>query len=87
MAAASEGRGIAPEIEAKRRLACVTVGESSRAVVDRVFSLAGTSPIYTGHLLERCLRDIHTASQHLFASPVWWEKTGQFYFGQGLGMP
>jgi hypothetical protein len=33
------------------------------------------------------LRDIHTAGQHLFVSPVWWEKTGQYYFGLGLGMP
>ena len=26
-------------------------------------------------------------NQHLAVSPVWWEKTGQYYFGQGLGMP
>jgi hypothetical protein len=49
--------------------------------------MAGSTPVYSGHPLERCLRDVHTAAQHLFMSPVWWEKTGQYYFGMGLGMP
>jgi alkylation response protein AidB-like acyl-CoA dehydrogenase len=74
-------------LEAKRRLACVHAGASCPTVVNNLFALAGVTPIYTGHRLERCLRDIHTASQHLAVSPVWWEKTGQFYFGLGLGMP
>ena len=63
------------------------MGEASRQGVDRLFSMAGTTPIYTGHELERRLRDIRTLSQHMFVSPVWWEKTGQSYFGLGLGMP
>ncbi len=75
------------ELEAKRRLACANAGASCPTVVNQMFALAGTTPIYTGHRLERCLRDIHTASQHLVVSPVWWEKTGQFYLGLGLGMP
>jgi alkylation response protein AidB-like acyl-CoA dehydrogenase len=80
--------GPVPEaLEAKRLLACTHAGETSRQVVDRMFALAGATPIYSGHRLERCLRDIHTATQHLVVSPVWWEKTGQYYFGLGLGMP
>jgi alkylation response protein AidB-like acyl-CoA dehydrogenase len=81
------GNLVSEELEARRRLACANVGYSCREAVDRLFALAGTTPIYSGHRLERCLRDIHTASQHLFVSPVWWEKTGQYYFGLGLGMP
>jgi len=87
MASVQAGNPVSEELEARRRLACTNVGESCRQAVERVYALAGSTPIYTGHELERRLRDIQTVSQHLFASPVWWEKTGQFYFGQGLGMP
>jgi alkylation response protein AidB-like acyl-CoA dehydrogenase len=87
MASVKAGKPVSEELEARRRLACANVGYSCTQAVDRLFALAGTTPIYSGHRLERCLRDIHTASQHLFVSPVWWEKTGQYYFGLGLGMP
>jgi alkylation response protein AidB-like acyl-CoA dehydrogenase len=83
----SAGTPISEETEARRRLACVNAAEACERVVDSMFRLAGTSAIYAGHPLDRCLRDIHTVNQHLAVSPVWWEKTGQFYFGQGLGMP
>jgi alkylation response protein AidB-like acyl-CoA dehydrogenase len=87
MASVKAGQPVPDELEARRRIACVNVGASCTQAVDKLFALAGTTPIYSGHRLERCLRDIHTASQHLFVSPVWWEKTGQYYFGLGLGMP
>jgi hypothetical protein len=86
-AVVAAGRPVAEDLEARRRLACAHVGAACTEAVDRVFALAGSTPVYSGHRLERCLRDIHTAGQHLFCSPVWWEKTGQYYFGLGLGMP
>jgi indole-3-acetate monooxygenase len=81
------GREVPDQLEARRRLACANVGASCSQAVDRLFALAGSTPIYSGHRLERCLRDVRTAGQHLFFSPVWYEKTGQYYFGLGLGMP
>ena len=87
MTAVETGGSLPDDLEARRRLACIHLAESCRGVVDGVFTLAGSTPIYSGHRLERCLRDIHTAGQHLVVSPVWWEKTGQYYFGLGLGMP
>ena len=87
MESVKSGDPVSDELEARRRLACANVGASCKEAVDRIFTLAGATPIYSGHRLERCLRDIHTAGQHLFVSPVWWEKTGQYYFGLGLGMP
>jgi alkylation response protein AidB-like acyl-CoA dehydrogenase len=87
MATVRAGQMVPEDLEARRRLACANVGASCVEAVDRLWALSGKTPVYSGHPLERCLRDIHTASQHLFVSPVWWEKTGQFYFGQGLGMP
>jgi alkylation response protein AidB-like acyl-CoA dehydrogenase len=87
MASVKAGQPVPPELEARRRIACANVGASCSQAVDRLFTIAGTTPIYSGHELERRLRDTRTASQHLFVSPVWWEKTGQYYFGLGLGMP
>ena len=87
MAAVEAGQPVSEATEVRRRLACSNVGAACIEAVDRMFALAGATPVYTGHRLERCLRDIHTAGQHLFVSPVWWEKTGQYYFGHGLGMP
>jgi hypothetical protein len=78
---------IPDDTEARRRLACNQAAEASEKVVDLMYRLGGMSSIYTGQVLDRCLRDIHTVNQHLAVSPVWWEKTGQYYFGLGLGMP
>jgi alkylation response protein AidB-like acyl-CoA dehydrogenase len=83
----SEGGEIPETLEARRRLACVNTGEACGKVVDMMYRLGGTTSIYTGQILDRCLRDMHTVNQHLAVSPVWWEKTGQYYFGLGLGMP
>lgn len=87
MATVSGGNDVPEGLEARRRLACVNAAESCEKVVDLMFRLGGTTSIYTGQQLDRCLRDIHTVNQHLAVSPVWWEKTGQYYFGLGLGMP
>jgi alkylation response protein AidB-like acyl-CoA dehydrogenase len=75
------------ETEARRRLACLRAAEACEEVVDRMYRLGGVTSIQQGARLDRCLRDIHTVNQHFASSPVWWEKTGQYYFGQGLGMP
>ena len=87
MDAVTHGDHMPDELEVRRRLACNYAAEASEDVVDAMYRLGGTSSVYAGHRLDRCLRDIHTVNQHLAVSPVWWEKTGQYYFGQGLGMP
>ncbi|MPZ48017.1 MAG: acyl-CoA dehydrogenase [Dehalococcoidia bacterium] len=87
MAVVEAGEAIPEDLEARRQLACVNSAASCEEAVDSMFKLGGSTAIYSGHRLERCLRDIHTANQHLVVSPVWWEKTGQYYFGLGLGMP
>jgi indole-3-acetate monooxygenase len=87
MTAVSTSNAVPEPLEVRRRLACTHAAEACEEVVDRMYRLGGTTSIYTGHQLDRCLRDIHTVNQHLAVSPVWWEKTGQYYFRQGLGMP
>lgn len=87
MTSVKAGHPVSEDLEARRRLACANVGAACTQAIDRLFTVSGSTPIYAGHRLERCLRDVRTAGQHLFFSPVWWEKTGQSYFGLGLGMP
>ena len=87
MMATTTVEGLPPAVEARRRLACVSTTEACERAVDMMYKLGGQSALFTGSRLERCLRDIHAVNQHLLASPVWWEKTGQFYLGQELGMP
>jgi alkylation response protein AidB-like acyl-CoA dehydrogenase len=44
-----------------------TVRAATEAV-DRLFRLAGAEAVFTGHPLQRCFRDIHTAGQHILFS-------------------
>jgi alkylation response protein AidB-like acyl-CoA dehydrogenase len=84
--AVTAGDGVPEPLEARRRLACLTAADAAERVVNMMYRLGGSTSVYQGEL-DRCLRDVHTVNQHLAVSPVWWEKTGQYYFGQGLGMP
>jgi hypothetical protein len=42
------------------------------------FQYGGGAALYLNHPLQRCLRDIHAASQHLVMSSRAYENHGQF---------
>jgi alkylation response protein AidB-like acyl-CoA dehydrogenase len=46
-------------------LAASNAMRASRSAVDRVFRLAGAQAVLAEHPLQRCLRDIHAAGQHI----------------------
>ena len=52
--------------------------------VDIVYRAGGASSVYVTTQLERCLRDIRTASQHLQVMPTNYEVAGQFFFGTDM---
>lgn len=52
--------------------------------VDIVYRAGGASSVYVSTQLERCLRDIRTASQHLQVMPTNYEVAGQFFFGADM---
>jgi alkylation response protein AidB-like acyl-CoA dehydrogenase len=54
---------------------------ASAEVVDLMFSVAGTSAIYTRSRLERYFRDVNTLKHHGFASEGRFETVGQVYLG------
>jgi alkylation response protein AidB-like acyl-CoA dehydrogenase len=49
--------------------------------VDLVYRAGGAASVYTSTQLERCLRDIRTASQHVTVMATNYEVAGQFFFG------
>jgi alkylation response protein AidB-like acyl-CoA dehydrogenase len=63
------------------RLAATSAVETSRAIVDRLYTLAGGSSLYQKSPLQRHLRDIHTATQHMMVGQPTWEMTGRVLLG------
>jgi indole-3-acetate monooxygenase len=54
--------------------------------IDIVYRAGGASAVYAATHLERCLRDIHTASQHLTVMPTNYEVAGQLFLGAEMSM-
>ncbi len=63
-------RGDEPDL-GQRALVLLAANQAVRAgteAVDWVFRLAGAEAVYAHHPLQRCFRDVHTASQHILFS-------------------
>ena len=54
---------------AEGRLAAHNAAAEAAEVVDRAFTAAGGSAVYSDSPLQRCLRDVHVATQHAMVSP------------------
>ncbi|MPY92876.1 MAG: hypothetical protein GEV08_07335 [Acidimicrobiia bacterium] len=63
------------------RLACSAGAAAARAAVDRCFTVAGGSAVYLTSPLQRCLRDVHVASQHAMLSPRVFETWSRVRLG------
>ena len=55
--------------------------ESSAAAVDLAYHLGGGSSVFAANQLQRCFRDVHTATQHLMVSPRTAETVGKLLLG------
>ncbi len=78
-----------PTIEqrAQLRMGCVNAGVSAAEAVDIVYRLGGSASIFEGNRIERCFRDVHTATQHGALAPRTLEVVGRVLLGldpQGL---
>ena len=49
--------------------------------VDTLYNLAGSAALYSGSVLDRCLRDIKTLNQHIVASPAVFGAAGKMLLG------
>jgi alkylation response protein AidB-like acyl-CoA dehydrogenase len=76
-------RGDFPTLKqrARARLAMVHASTECTQAVELLYKASGGSSVYTGHTLDRRLRDIQTANQHTVVSLKTWEVTGRVLLG------
>jgi alkylation response protein AidB-like acyl-CoA dehydrogenase len=75
------GRRPSVEQRALLRAGCVNAGVSAAEAVDIVYRLGGSASILEGDRIERCFRDVHTATQHGALAPRTLELVGQARLG------
>jgi indole-3-acetate monooxygenase len=66
---------------ARGRLAIVHASTACTQAVEILYKASGGSSVYTGHTLDRRLRDIQTTNQHVVVSLKTWEVTGRVLLG------
>lgn len=66
---------------AELRLAMTHATRSAARVVDRMYDAAGGSAVFHTSPLQRCLRDIHVATQHAMVAPATMETIGSVLLG------
>ena len=62
-------------------LASTQAATQAIQAVELLFTAAGASAVYTSTGLERCLRDVRTAAQHICVTPTNFEIAGQLALG------
>jgi alkylation response protein AidB-like acyl-CoA dehydrogenase len=72
-------------LAALTRCAASNATESAAAVVDTMFTAAGSSSIYSTSRLDRCFRDVHMVTQHVVGGLAGFTLAGRYFMG--LGMP
>jgi len=66
------------------RLSATQATTQALQAVDLVYRAGGASSVYASMPLERCLRDIRTAAQHLQVMSTNYEVAGQFFLGADM---
>ena len=69
------------------RMCCAHAAIEAARAVDIAFTLGGGTSIYEGSVLQRCLRDAHTATQHVMHAPPNYEVAGKVMLGLDPGTP
>ena len=80
--AAAQQPGALP-VDARRdlRLAATHAVQTSAEVVDRVYTLAGGGAVFATSPLQRALRNVHVATQHMMVNDATYELTGRLLLG------
>ena len=75
------GEPLSAQLRASYAIAVTNAHRSCSKAVDLLYKANGGSSVYARGPLDRCLRDIHTMSQHHLASVTMDEKAGQVLLG------
>jgi alkylation response protein AidB-like acyl-CoA dehydrogenase len=80
-ASLERGEELTAAQRAQYRLMIAYAHTASAQAVELVFHAAGTAAIQQSGLLDRCMRDILTANQHMVASPRSYQTAGKVLLG------
>lgn len=78
---AQQGGEISVDRRARLRLAGAQVAAQAAAAVDLAYETGGGSSVFATSPLQRCFRDVHTATQHVMVSPQVFETVGRLRLG------
>jgi alkylation response protein AidB-like acyl-CoA dehydrogenase len=81
--AAADGAGASLPVACRRdlRLASTHAVQTAAEVVTRLYTLAGGSAVFAASPLQRALRDVHVATQHMMVNDATYELTGRLLLG------
>lgn len=80
-ACACAGEDVPGRLSAALRASATYCTEVATEVVTTAFRYTGAGAVYAQHRLQRCLRDVNVAAQHLLVSDRSYENLGQFALG------
>jgi alkylation response protein AidB-like acyl-CoA dehydrogenase len=83
----SVSAGAEPSVEELHllRLAGVHAADSALAVVESMYKAGGGTSVYTRSPLDRQMRDVHAATQHIGVSHIHYELAGRIFLGMEPG--
>ena len=84
---AATSDGATPVQRSRARLAASHAMTASLRVVDSLHRALGTTAIVSGTTLDRCFRDLHTASAHVMIGPLTYEAAGRVELGLDAAFP
>jgi indole-3-acetate monooxygenase len=81
---ASAGHALSLEQRNLLWLASTHAANAAKQATELMFSAGGSAAPYTSTGLERCVRDIHAACQHVTVAPANYEMAGQAFVGADM---
>jgi alkylation response protein AidB-like acyl-CoA dehydrogenase len=78
---AAAGHDVPLDLRARMRLACAHAAGDAAAAVDLCYGAGGGSAVFAESQLQRCFRDVHTATQHIMLSDRNLLTAGRLAFG------
>ncbi len=86
-AATTEGVEVTARDRSRARLATSHAMTASLRAVDQLHRALGTTSIVAGSTMDRCFRDLHTASAHVMIGPLTYEAAGRVELGMDADFP